>query len=280
MSEVRYATFDPNGFSVGGGLLDDADVAIKSAEFRHFTYPGSDKTTTALVLNLEDAEGKLHEQPYSVGDPDKFAPSDDGGKVLLTGTAAAINAKSNFAQFVTSLINAGVSVTLLQTDNIRVIEGMRIHVNAVAQKDKDGKIVKNAKGFDRTVLLASKLISLPGEAPKAAPKAAGKKAAGAPAAATTSAPAASAASPEVADKAVRYITLVATAQGGEVPRSKVSALVFQKAMQDKDADKGALPKLAFDPTFLTENSGRPVQEGDVLYAYEYDEKTQVIKVAA
>src|SRR5437868_4688184 len=141
-SEVRYATFDPEGFAVGGGLLDDADVLIKSARFQHFTYPGSDKTTTALMLILEDAEGKAHEQPYSVGDTDKFAPSDDGKKVLLTGTATSINAKSNFAQFAKSLIDAGVPRTFLQTDDIGVLDGMRIHVIGVAQKDKEGKVIK------------------------------------------------------------------------------------------------------------------------------------------
>lgn len=283
MSEVRYATFDPEGFAVGGGLLDDADVLLKEVGFQVYDYNGKGKETTALRVVMEDGEGKVHEQYYSVGDPSKFAASDDGSKILLTGTAASINAKSNFAQFAKSLIDSGVNRALLQTDDIRVIAGMRLHVNAVAQKDKDGKVVKNDGGFDRTLLLATKLIALPGEKPttKAGAKAT-KPAAGAPATSKTAAPAAAAAevSEEVADKAVRYIALVATKQGGTVPRSKVSALVFQAAMQAKDADKAALPKLAFDPEFLTNNSGRPVIEGDNQFFYEYDAATQVISAAA
>jgi hypothetical protein len=286
MSEVRYATFDPEGFAVGGGLLDDADVLVKSARFQHFTYP-SGEVTTALMAILEDAESKVHEQVYSVGDPEKFAPSEDGSKVLLTGTANSINAKSNFAQFVKSLIDSGVPRTLFQTDNIGVLDGLRIHVVGVAQKDKDGKVIKNAKGFDRTLLLASKLIALPGEKPAAAPKTAAPKATkaatGAPA--TASAPAAPAAGPvsqEIADKAVQYIAQVAVKQGGSVPRAKVSALVFQAAMVAKDTDKASLPKLAFDPDFLAANSGRPVEAagGEGYYSFEYDAASQVIKDAS
>lgn len=290
MSEVRYATFDPEAFAVGGGLLDDADVLVKSARFQHFSYPGSNEVTTALMTILEDAEGKIHEQPYSVGNPEKFAPSEDGSKVLLTGTANSINAKSNFAQFVKSLIDAGVPRTLFQTDDIRVLDGLRVHVVAVAQKDKDGKTIKNAKGFDRTVLLASKLIALPGEKPTAAAKTTAPKgtkaATGAPA--TAKAPAAPAAgvevTQEIADKAVGYIAQVAAKQGGTVARSKVSALVFQLAMQAKDSDKASLPKLAFDKDFLAANSERAVESTvanvEGYFAFEYDAATETIKDAS
>ncbi len=285
MSEARYATFDPEQFAVGGGLLDDADVIIKSARFAHFTYPGSGKTTTALVVTFEDAEGKAHEQVYSIGDTDKFAPSEDGSKVLLTGTATSINAKSNFAQFAKSLIDAGVNRTLLQTDDIRVIDGMRLHVLGVSQKDKDGKAIKNEKGFDRTLLLASKLLALPGEKVTAKPAAKTTKpaATGAPATAKATATAPAAGEPpsqEVADKAVQFISQAVVKAGGTVKRSSISPLVFQAAMIAKDPNKQSLPKLAFDPAFLAANSGRPVQDGDNFYAYEYDEATQEIKAAA
>lgn len=275
MSEARYATFDPENFAVGTGLLDDADVLIKSAKFAPFTYPGTATTTLALILVLEDAEGKEHEQPYSVGDLDKFAASDDGSKILLTGNATQINAKSNFAQFIKSLIDSGVPRTRFQTDNIAHIVGTRVHVNAMAQKDKEGKEAKNAKGFTRTILLATKLIALPGEKPAAGTKATGTKATTKPAASQTDAP-----SEEITDKVVGYVAQVAAAAGGTLPRSKVSALVFQAAMKAKDADKAVLPKLAFDPEFLTANSGRGVQVGDVYTAFEYDAATQVITAAA
>lgn len=272
MSETRYATFDPEGFAVGTGLLDDADVVLKEVGFQHFDYNGKGKATTALRVLMEDAEGKSHEQYYSVGDPQKFAPSDDGSKVLLTGTATGINSASNFAQFAKSLINAGVPRTLLQTDDIRVIAGLKIHVNAVAQKGKDGAVQKNDAGYDRTLLLATKLIALPGEKPAAGKGKAGSKATAAPAAAE-------APSEAIADKVVQYVAQVAKASGGSVARSKVSALVFQAAMKAKDADKTALPKLAFDPDFLVANSGRGVQSGDEFFAYEYDAATQTIKDA-
>lgn len=286
MSEVQYASFDPETFVAGGGLLDDADVIVRNPRFASFTYPGTSSTTTALMTDLEDAEGKLHEQPYSVGDPQKFAASEDGQKVLLTGTATSINAKSNFAEFAKSLVNAGVPRTLLQqasVEGVKVLDGLRIHVVAQVQKDKSGNAIKNSKGYDRTLLLATKLIALPGEQPKAN-QAASKPAAGAPKATKTAAAAPAVASApvseELADKAVQYITQVAGEQGGSVARAKVSTLVFQAAMKTKDADKQRLTSLSFDEGFLTANSGRPVQSGDVMVAFEYDAATKVISKAA
>lgn len=279
MGYVRYATFDPEAFAAGTGLLDDADVIVKEAGFRVYDYNGKADPSTTLRVLFEDAEGKAHEQYYGVGKPDKFTPSDDGKKILLTGTATAINVRSNFAQFAKSLVDAGVPRTLLQTDDIGVIAGMRLHVNAVVQKDKDGKETKNDKGYARTVLLATKLIALPGEKPTttAASKATSAKATGKPA---TTTPASEAPSEVIADKTVRYLTEVAKASGGSVPRAKVSALVFQAAMKAKDADKAQLPKLAFDPEFLTAHSGRGVQVGDEFFAYEYDATSQTISAAA
>jgi hypothetical protein len=276
MSEVRYASFNPEAFVQGGTLLDDADVIVRNPRITHFTYPGGKSTTTALVLEFEDAESKKHEQPYSIGQPEKFAPSDDGSKVLLTGTATAINKSSNFAQFIASLINSGVPVSLFQTDDIKAIDGLRIHVNAVAQKDKSGNVVKNDKGYDRTVLLATKLIALPGEKPKSggAKATAGSKPAAAPA------QAAAEVSDELADKAVRYLSTIAGEQGGSVPRAKVSTLVFQAAMKAKDDAKQQLMKVVFDEGFLKANSGRPVVDGDTAYAFEYDEASKVISKAA
>lgn len=278
MSEVRYASFDPETFVGGAGLFDDGDVIVRNPRIQQFTFPGEKSfTATALVAEFEDAEGKLHEnQVYAIGDTDKFAASDDGTKVLLIGTAKNIHPKSSFAQFVTSLINSSVPKSLFQTDNIKVLDGLRIHVTAVPLKDKNDKVLKNAKGYDRTILLATKLIALPGQAPagaKATKATAGTKAAPA------TAPAAEV-SDDLADKAVRYLSVIAGEQGGSVARAKVSTLVFQAAMKAKDDAKQALMKVVFDEGFLTANSGRPVVEGDTAFAFEYDAATKVISKAA
>lgn len=280
MSEVRYATFDPTSF-VQGGLLDDADVRIADAGFQVWNYNGGGKDTTALRVAFEDAEGKTHEQFYSVGDPERFSPSDDGSKILLTGTATSINAGSNFAQFVKSLIDAGVPVSFFQTDDIKKLVDLRIHVNRVNQKERAGINNTRDNGQARTILLATKLISLPGQKP--AGGGATKAAATKTGATKTSAPAAAPAvevSEELADKVVRYLSTVAGEQGGSVPRAKVSTLVFQAAMKAKDAAKQDVMKLAFDESFLTANSGRPVTEGDEVFAFEYDSAAKVINKAA
>jgi len=285
MSEVRYATFDPETFVAREGLLDDADVIVRNPRFGHFTYPGTSTTTTALIVDLEDGEAKLHNQPYSVGQPDKFSPSDDGAKVLLTGTATSIDPKSNFALFVKSIINSGVPAKFFQTDDIKGIEGLRIHVKAQVQKDRDGNAIKNTKGYDRTVLLATKLIALPGQAPAAGAPAAGAKVSAPAGAKAPKAPAAPAAAAEVSDelrdKVIRYVAQVADAQGGTVLRSKVSTLSYQAAMKANDADKQAVMKLSFDESFLTDNTGRMVEADGKSYAFEYDAAAKSInRIAA
>lgn len=277
MSEVRYATLDPETFA-SSAFLDDADVIVQNPRFGQFNYPGG-AVTTALLAEFEDAEGKKHEQVYSIGDPQKFAASDDGSKVLLTGTASAIPSKSNFAEFAKSLINSGVPRELLQTDSISAIAGLRIHVRATPQKDAQGNVKKNDKGYDRTILLATAVIALPGASPKGAKAPAAAK----PAAGAKAAPAAAATAPvseELADKAVRFLSVVVREAGGSMPRAKVSTAVFQAAMKAKDNDKQALMKVVFEESFLTENSGRPVVEGESMFSFEYDAATKVITSAA
>lgn len=284
MSETpRIAAFgQEDDFVTSSGLLDDADVTILSARFGHFTYPGGDTTTTALIVSVEDQDGKKHEQTYSVGDPEKFTPSEDGSQVFLQGSATKINSASNFATFITSLVNAGVDRNLFSTGNITVLDGMKLHVLAQPQKDRSGKEVKNAKGYTRTILLASKLLALPGAAPA---KAASKPAAGAPKAAAGKKAAATTAAPEVsetvADKVVLYVAKAAAGEkDGSIARMKVATPVFRLTNAAADPDRLEIAKLSPNKEVLKANSGRPVFDGEEAYSFEYDEASDTIKVAA
>lgn len=244
MSEVRTASLNPND-AVQGGLLDDADVVIREARFTLWNYNGAAKDTTALRVSMEDADGKQHEQYYSAGDPERFVPSDDGRKLYLTGTATALNASSNVVQFLKSLIDAGFPAAGL-TDDIGAIDGLKAHVNRVTQQKRSFQGAAPDNGRERTILLVTKVIAMPGEKPKKG---------GAKAATVSVAPAVSAAngsevSDEIADAAAQYLLEILAENGGSIERQKVSQLAFQKALKAKDARKSEITKAVFNEQFL------------------------------
>jgi hypothetical protein len=274
MSEaLRTASLNPDD-AVQGGLLDDADVEIVGARFDIFTY-STGQTGVGAIINFRDAEEKIHEQFYSAGQSDRYVPSDDKTKLLLTGTATGLNQSSNLVAYLSSLVNAGVPKPFF-SDSIGVMVGMKLHVNRVNQP---GRAVlagsESAEGGrPKTILLATKLLSMPGEKTgKAATKATAKATPGA-------APVAASAevSTELSDKAVQYIFRVSEKP---VLRQKISTLVFQAANTAKDADKQALTKIVFDESWLTANSGRPVEDADNgVVAFDYDAATKTLSRAA
>lgn len=266
-TQAQALSFNPND-AVQGGLLDAADVIVRAARICMWDYNGKAKATTAIRVQFEDGDGKLHEQYYSIGDPERYVPSEDGTQVLPTNGATGLNTSSNGYQFMKSLVDSGVPADFVTTD-ISKIDGIKLHVQQVAQPKRAG--LSDQK--DRTILLATKLIALPGQSPVKG---------GSKGSANATAPAAAAASVsgDVADKAIIYISQVLAANGGTVPRAKVSQLVFQAANTAKDSDKAALTKIVYDEKFLAENSGRPVENGTDVVAFEYDAASKTLKAAA
>src|SRR3990167_1802900 len=202
MSETRTASLNPAD-AVQGGFLDDADVIIEGASFAIWDYNGKGKATTALRVAYKDGDDKLHEQYYSAGSPERYVPSDDGKKLLLTGTATGLSNQSNLVKYLTALVNAGFPVDKLG-DDVSGLVGLRAHVNAVSQPRTN---MQNEGDKDRTILLVTKIIALPGQKPgggvSKAAGGAGKTAAAkaVPAAAAASAPT----DDEVAERVIGYI---------------------------------------------------------------------------
>jgi hypothetical protein len=277
MSEIRALSFNPND-AVAGGLLDDADVLIKEARICLWDYNGKANTTCAIRVAFVDGEDKQHEQYYSVGAPDRYVPSEDGRQVLPVAGATGLNTNSNAFRFIKSLVDSGVPADFIATD-IGKLDGMRVHVKQFAQEKRAG-LNQPQDDKNRTSLLVTKLIAMPGEKPKGGTTkaaTASKPATGAPASApaTTNAPSA-----EVADKAVIYIAQVLAANGGSVSRAKISQLVFQAANAAKDGDKQALTKIVYDEKFLNDNAGRPVASGDEMVSFNYDAANKTLSAAA
>jgi hypothetical protein len=237
----------------GAGLpLDDVDVIIKEARFALWNYNNTQAEGPALRVIFVDGEEKSHEQYFSAGKIEKSVPSDDGKKLLPVSDASpkGLNKSTKAFTFLASLFNADPAVgTLLADGDVSKLDGLRAHVIAAADKNDKGETIKNAKGYDRTTIVVSKIIALPGQTPKAA--AAGKKAAaGAPAA---PAAAAAAGNAELDAKVAEIVLGVLAEQGGTVARLKLSPLVFKAA--GKESNKQAIVTRAFQEDFLKANFG-------------------------
>jgi hypothetical protein len=250
MSEQTFVSLLPADAVESTGLpLDDADVILKSARFEMWNYNGQQAAGPALHIVFIDGEDKSHDQYYSAGKAEKSVPSDDGKYLLPTGDQKGLNKATKAFAFLASLFNAdaaGINALLADGD-VSKLDGLRAHIIAVADKDKDGTVIKNAKGYDRTTLVVSKIIALPGQKPGGA-----KKGAATPAAkTTTAAPAAGGGiDPALDAKAAGYLLQILAERGGSVAKKEVPTLVFQAANNAKDADKAKLTTLVFKKEFL------------------------------
>lgn len=125
-----------------GGLIDDADVTVKSARFIRWDYLGTQPEVLALQVLLEDTEGKTHDEKLSAGELKFFVPSEDGKKAIPVGTATKLNSNTNIAHFVQSIFNADtrgeLAGKLKTTDDISILDGLKFHLRRVDQPKRSG----------------------------------------------------------------------------------------------------------------------------------------------
>lgn len=245
------ALLRPDSF-VSGGLLDDVDVTIESCRFKVYDYDGKvPGGVLALHVEMKDEDGQVTDQYYSAGDLRFFTPSTDGKMAVPTGSKTALSSSSNAAQFIVSVVNAGYPVDQLEAD-VSVFEGMKVHVNRVAQPKRTG-IIKNQpaddSGREKTVLLVSKILAMPGEEP--VKKGGASKASAKPSASSKTTTKASAPAPAQADDADLDSTLtdivmtIVTEAGGTITKKALSTAVFQ-SMKDHPARNAAVKRVYVD----------------------------------
>lgn len=160
---MAVVSLKPSTF-VESGLLDDADVKITDAAFCIWNYGGKGPDSLALGVEFHElvaqADGtfKKHEQFYSAGDMNYFRPSQNGGATLEPiSDRTAMNGNTNAAQFIASLVKAGFPESQFESGSCKVIIGLSVHVNRVAQPKRQG--LKRAEGErESTVLLVSRIL--------------------------------------------------------------------------------------------------------------------------
>lgn len=236
MSNGKLVSLLPSEM-VQGGLIDDLDVEFTAALFTIFDYQGKADPRVCLRVDMKDDEGNLHEQYFSAADPKHFAPSDDGNGIVAVSEKGALIKGSNYDGFMSSLINAGFPESNLR-EGIGGLVGTKVHVARKAAPKRSGIINQpGQENREQTVLVVTKIISLPGQGgaakakattgPKAAPAAGGAKAAPAKAA-----PVAAAGGD---DDALVELVNAKLAEAGEASTKDLVAYVFKNGKGNKKA---------------------------------------------
>lgn len=265
---MAVVSLNPTTF-VETGLLDDADVEITDAAFCTWDYMG--KAPVSLALGVEmteinagpDGVRKKHEQYYSAGDLQYFKPSADGASIEPVSDKTAMNSNTNAAQFIASLVKAGVPGSSFESGSIKGIVGLKCHVNRVAQPKRAG-LTQPAKDGERekTVLLVSRLLSA---VPNAAGSGkvvrlgtrvasnAGNAVDSSPAGASTPQSAGTSGNPEIDALANATLINILVTQGGSVAKAKLPGLAF-KELVGQPNQKAVVSKV-FEDAFLQSATG-------------------------
>lgn len=182
-------SMNPDDFQLGGGGINDIDVTITDTQTATFDWGGQAALDTpALAIEFTDENGGTHQEYLSLGTAADWAPDEAGeGFVSLSGKTSIVES-TNLGRFLKSLTDLDFPKELLADGNLKNLIGTKVHVKReVVERTGLIRTGKNAQK-PSTVLLVTKLYSLP-EAESSVPtKAAPKSAVGKPAASVSTAP--------------------------------------------------------------------------------------------
>ena len=155
----------------------DGNFNWKECRFALFEYRKKTgelvATTTAARINFASESGEEYTQHYSVGDPSRVTPSEDGKSLVLVGDGVALNKSSNFFILMKALEDAGLPDDFLGND-ISVLDGMVTHNIGVPEPKRAGletTAAREASGRGPRILaVPDEIIKMPGKGGKLAGK--------------------------------------------------------------------------------------------------------------
>ena len=153
----------------------DGNFTWKESRFAFFDYVKKTgekvATTTAARIIFASEGGEEYTQHYSVGDPSRVTPSEDGKSLVLVGDGSALNKSSNFFILMKALEDAGLPDDFLG-DDISVLDGMITHNIGVPEPKRAGLETTTAREASgrgpRTLAVPDEVIKMPGKGGKAA----------------------------------------------------------------------------------------------------------------
>ena len=235
----------PDTFAEGGGLIDDFDGVIDDIRFIMTDYDGaiSNAVCVAQVKYTIDDE-EVGTDLLSVGGKDDFAPNETGMGLTKLKTKDTLTKKSKFGMYLEELVAVGFPLNKMDSEDISYLNSFKGHFlrravvfEGITKKDDDRK---------NTVLLCTKVISLPGEGGKSTKGGKGKK---------TKVDAGL-----VEDVAGIIAGMVLKVDGGLPKKDLLSALFKDEAVAAL-SDKRAALKLASDDTFLKSREEWTFEDG-------------------
>jgi len=263
MAERKGASLNPKDF-ITGGLLDDVDVTLKKVMFEMFDYEGKSDPAPSLGIDLvtgDEGEGdKPYRNHWSVGGAENWVPSDDGMEIIPIGKDTMPRKTSNLFFLVTSLLEAGVPESVLDSGRIDFLEGLKCHIirkdppkrgNLPAggmRRGRDGKDYEK----DGKVYAVSKIYEpYPWDSKKGATKAAKKD----EKVSTGS---------DLDSKAKAVLVQLIAEGGGKTSKKEIPTKGF--ALIQADADKNKVLGLLFKDAWMTANGFAVDSDGTITLA--------------
>lgn len=158
----------------GGGLpLDDVDVQFLALRFGTSTgtpydKPGNKVVPLLIVDMLPEGTTDVHQQYFSCGDLEHWAPTADGETLAPQSDKArtwgGIRKDCNAAMFLASLVTAGVPPERLASEKVSDLAGIKAHVVSTKRPAVKGSTAKTDKAgnvIEPSVLTVNRLISVP-----------------------------------------------------------------------------------------------------------------------
>ncbi len=249
--------FDPEGYSEGGGFLNDVDVTVMEAR----VVTGADspfkenvdshsRTYVAITFQPDGEDTEPRDEYYGIGPLEKFSPSKDKTRVIAEGEARP-NKNAKFSLFIKSLIAAGFNRAELPKDaSVSFLVGQRFHVIQTGMPEmKGGKELKDKDGNEikgKVVLVQAILEAKAVKGTKAKPAAAAKSK---PAAAAAAADDAGDEGGDDMNVTVQGPVLEAVIAKEKLGKRYLPTLIMKAFQKDQATMKAAL-KLVQDDTWL------------------------------
>lgn len=270
----RGAMFDE---FIETGLLDDANVLIRTARFAQWNYNGKIKDPIlALRAEMLDEEGKVHEQFMSSGDLTFFVPSNDGRKAVPIGKYQKLNKNTNAAAFILSIMNSDtrgeMTAKLKTTDDIGVLDGLKVHVVRKKQPKRQSLVAPGSEAAgvaaqeeEKFQMVVDRVLSYPwengaGQVQTIRPSDVAQIPASVlTGAAPQSAPATGGAS-AATDLAIGVVVSVIAANGGSIKKAAIAGKVYTNDLvkSESAATKNAILGLVTKDEFLLSDAAKAV----------------------
>lgn len=177
MTNGKKASLRASDFVDALPMPIDGNFEWKECRFAFFDYvkKSGEKvaTTTAGRVTFGSESGEEYVQHYSVGDPSRVTPSEDGKTLVLQGDGVALNKSSNFFILMKALEDAGLPDDFLG-DDFSVLDGMVTHNIGVPEPKRAGldtQAAREASGRGPRILaVPDEIVKMPGKGKAAAAK--------------------------------------------------------------------------------------------------------------